>query len=105
MRLGKSGGAPEVQRETKMFEVALKPLPLLLAALTLLLVDGVFVAVEFVIVRVRQAHLKELADQGVEVAKDAILIVDYVSEYLSVTQIAITAASWESCVILPMRRR
>jgi CBS domain containing-hemolysin-like protein len=76
-----------------MFEITLWPLLLLLAALALVLVNGVFVAAEFAIVRVRRTRLEELAGQGVEAAKDAILIVDYVSEYLSVTQIAITAAS------------
>jgi CBS domain containing-hemolysin-like protein len=53
----------------------------------------VFVAAEFAIVRVRRTRLEELAGQGVEAAKDAILVVDRVSEYLAVTQIAITAAS------------
>ncbi len=76
-----------------MLDVALKPLLLILAALALVLVNGVFVAVEFAIVRVRRTRLEELAGQGVEAAKDAILIVDYVSEYLAVTQIGVTIAS------------
>ena len=76
-----------------MFEVTLKPLLLVLAAVALILVNGVFVAAEFAIVRVRRTRLEELVGQGVEEAKDAILVVDYVSEYLAVTQIAITAAS------------
>jgi cyclin M-like protein len=88
-----------------MIEVTLWPLLLILAALALVLVNGVFVAAEFANVRVRRTRLEELAGQGVEAAKDAILIVDYVSEYLSVTQIAITAVRWESYAILPTRRR
>ena len=76
-----------------MFEVTLKPLLLVLAAVALILVNGVFVAAEFAIVRVRRTRLEELVGQGVEAAKDAILVVDHVSEYLAVTQIAITAAS------------
>jgi CBS domain containing-hemolysin-like protein len=76
-----------------MFEVTLKPLLLVLAAVALILVNGIFVAAEFAIVRVRRTRLEELVGQGVEAAKDAILVVDYVSEYLAVTQICITAAS------------
>jgi CBS domain containing-hemolysin-like protein len=76
-----------------MFEVTLKPLLLVLAAVALILVNGIFVAAEFAIVRVRRTRLEELAGQGVEAAKDAILVVDYVSEYLAVTQIGITIAS------------
>jgi CBS domain containing-hemolysin-like protein len=53
----------------------------------------VFVAAEFAIVRVRRTRLEELAGQGIEAAKRAIVLVDHVSEYLAVTQIAITAAS------------
>jgi CBS domain containing-hemolysin-like protein len=71
----------------------LRPLLLILVALALILLNGVFVAAEFAIVRVRRTRLEELAGQGVEVAKDAILIVDYVSEYLAVTQVGITVAS------------
>ena len=76
-----------------MFEVTLRPLLLILAAVSLVFVNGVFVAAEFAIVRVRRTRLEELVGQGVEKAKDAILVVDSVSEYLAVTQIAITAAS------------
>jgi CBS domain containing-hemolysin-like protein len=59
----------------------------------LVLINGVFVAAEFAIVRVRRTRLEELAGQGTEAAKRAILVVDDVSEYLAVTQIGITAAS------------
>jgi magnesium and cobalt exporter, CNNM family len=76
-----------------MFEIALMPLFLVLGLFTLVFVNGVFVAAEFAIVRVRRTRLEELAGQGIEAAKNAIVLVDHVSEYLAVTQIAITAAS------------
>jgi CBS domain containing-hemolysin-like protein len=76
-----------------MLEFALIPLFLILAAFALVLVNGVFVAAEFAIVRVRRTRLEELAGQGIEAAKNAIVLVDHVSEYLAVTQIGITAAS------------
>ena len=63
------------------------------AAFTLIVVNGIFVAAEFAIVRVRRTRLEELAGEGKEAAKDAILVVDGVTEYLAVTQIGVTAAS------------
>jgi len=66
---------------------------LILAAFALVLANGVFVAAEFAIVRVRRTRLEELAGEGKEAAKHALLIVDHVSEFLAVTQIGITAAS------------
>jgi CBS domain containing-hemolysin-like protein len=76
-----------------MLEDTLKLLLSILATLALVLVNGVFVAAEFAIVRVRRTRLEELGGLGTEAARRAILIVDYVSEYLAVTQIGITAAS------------
>jgi CBS domain containing-hemolysin-like protein len=76
-----------------MCEFGLMPLFFVFGVLTLVLVNGVFVAAEFAIVRVRRTRLEELAGQGIEAAKNAIVLVDHVSEYLAVTQIAITAAS------------
>jgi CBS domain containing-hemolysin-like protein len=76
-----------------MFDVSLEVLLSFLATLGLVLVNGVFVAAEFAIVRVRRTRLEELAGQGKEAAKRAILVVDRVSEYLAVTQIGVTAAS------------
>jgi CBS domain containing-hemolysin-like protein len=76
-----------------MFDSALLPLFSVFAAFVLVLVNGVFVAAEFAIVRVRRTRLEELVGQGIEAAKRAIVLVDHVSEYLAVTQIAITAAS------------
>lgn len=76
-----------------MFAVALKPLFLIFATLALILLNGLCVAAEFAIVRVRRTRLDELAGLGVEAAQDAILVVDRVSDYLAVTQIGITVAS------------
>ena len=75
-----------------MSDVTWQLLPML-AAVALVLINGVFVAAEFAIVRVRRTRLAELAGQGAEATKRALLLVDYVSEYLAVTQIGITAAS------------
>ena len=61
-----------------MFEVALKPLLLMLTAFGLILLNALWVAAEFAIVRVRRTRLEELAGQGVEAANDAIIIVDRV---------------------------
>ena len=65
----------------------------ILAALALILLNGVWVVAEFAIVRVRRTRLEELAGQGVEAAKQAIIVVDGISDYLALTQIGITAAS------------
>lgn len=66
---------------------------LVLATLALVLLNGVFVAAEFAIVRVRRTRLQELAGEGVEAAKSAIVVVDAISDYLALTQIGITVAS------------
>ncbi len=76
-----------------MFESGLKPLLLILAALALIGLNALWVAAEFAIVRVRRTRLEELAGQGVEAAKSAIVVVDGISDYLALTQIGITVAS------------
>jgi CBS domain containing-hemolysin-like protein len=76
-----------------MFEVALAAAPFILGTLTLVFVNGLFVAAEFAIVRVRRTRLEELAGEGKKAAERAILLVDHISEYLAVTQIGVTAAS------------
>jgi CBS domain containing-hemolysin-like protein len=65
----------------------------LVVAFALVLLNGVFVAAEFAIVRVRRTRLEELAGHGREDAKHAIELVDRVDEYLATTQLGITAAS------------
>ncbi len=79
---------PETQKE-----FPLTPTFPLLAALALMLLNAVLVAAEFSIVRVRRTRLEELAGQGVEAAKHAIVVVDGISDYLALTQIGITIAS------------
>ena len=76
-----------------MFESGLKALLLIFAALSLIGLNALWVAAEFAIVRVRRTRLEELAGQGVEAAKSAIVIVDGISDYLALTQIGITVAS------------
>jgi CBS domain containing-hemolysin-like protein len=71
----------------------LRLLLLIAIALVLIVINGIFVAAEFAIVRVRRTRLRELAGEGKQAAKDAILVVDGVTEYLAVTQIGVTAAS------------
>ena len=76
-----------------MAEVIVELLLSIVFTLMLVVVNGVFVAAEFAIVRVRRTRLEELVGAGRHAAKDAILVVDRVTEYLAVTQIGITAAS------------
>jgi CBS domain containing-hemolysin-like protein len=63
------------------------------AAFALVLANGLFVAAEFAIVRVRRTRLEELAGQGHKKARHAIELVDEMSEYLTTTQVGVTAAS------------
>ncbi len=63
------------------------------AVLALILLNGLWVAAEFAIVRVRRTRLEELSGQGVEAAKHAIVVVDGISDYLALTQLGITFAS------------
>lgn len=76
-----------------MPESELMPLLYACAALGLILVNALWVAAEFAIVRVRRTRLEELAGQGVDAAKSAIVVVDGISDYLALTQIGITVAS------------
>ncbi len=59
----------------------------------LVVINGVFVAAEFAIVRVRRTRLEELAGKGRAEAHVAIELVDQVSDYLTTTQVGITVAS------------
>jgi CBS domain containing-hemolysin-like protein len=62
-------------------------------AFLLILLNAFFVAAEFAIVKVRRTRLEELTGQGVRRAKDAIILVDELDEYLSATQLGITLVS------------
>ena len=76
-----------------MFDSVAISLLLILATLLLVLLNGVFVAAEFAIVRVRRTRLEELAGEGVDAAKSALVVVDGIGDYLALTQIGITVAS------------
>jgi CBS domain containing-hemolysin-like protein len=76
-----------------MFEIALEPVFSILAALGLVAVNAMWVAAEFAIVRVRRTRLEELSGEGVAAAKDAIVVIDRMNDYLAVTQIGVTVAS------------
>jgi hypothetical protein len=65
----------------------------ILVVIGLILVNAVFVAAEFAVVRVRRTRLEELAGEGRAEARNAIELVDRVGEYRTTTQVGITAAS------------
>src|SRR4051794_8490666 len=66
---------------------------LLVAVLVLVLINAFFVAAEFSFVRSRKAHLQEDAEQGKRGARQAVLIMDDLSRYLSAAQVGITLTS------------
>jgi CBS domain containing-hemolysin-like protein len=66
---------------------------LLVAVLVLVLINAFFVAAEFAFVRSRKAHLQEDAEQGKRGARQAVLIMDDLSRYLSAAQVGITLTS------------
>lgn len=76
-----------------MFDAVVISFLLILATFLLVLLNGVFVAAEFAIARVRRTRLEELAGEGAESAKSAIVVVDGINDYLALTQIGITVAS------------
>jgi CBS domain containing-hemolysin-like protein len=76
-----------------MSNVTLPTLFSIVAVLGLILLNATWVAAEFAIVRVRRTRLEELAGQGVEAAKHAIVVVDGIGDYLALTQIGVTVAS------------
>jgi CBS domain containing-hemolysin-like protein len=65
----------------------------LLAVAALVLVNGFFVAAEFVLVRIRDTQLAALADKGHRRARLAREVVAHLNSYLGATQLGITAAS------------
>lgn len=71
----------------------IRPFCFVLASLALILLNAFWVAAEFSIVRSRRTRLEEMAGQGHESAKNAIVIIDGISNYLALTQVGITIAS------------
>jgi CBS domain containing-hemolysin-like protein len=61
--------------------------------LLLIVVNGLFVAVEFAIVRSRRTRLESLSGQGNRAAEHALDVVSSIDAYLSATQLGITLAS------------
>lgn len=66
---------------------------LILLGLSLVFLNGFFVAAEFSIVKVRDTRLQELVLQGSRRAQSARTLVAKMDEYLSATQLGITLAS------------
>ena len=62
-------------------------------ALLFIVVNGVFVAAEFAIVKVRPTQLAELAAEGSKRARMARRIAKRLDSYLSATQLGVTLAS------------
>src|SRR6266702_4864651 len=67
-------------------------LPLLLA-LCLVLVNAFFVATEFAIVKVRSAHIEDLARRGSPLARVARKVINNLDTSLSAVQLGVTFAS------------
>lgn len=78
--------------ETGTFEFAQIFLNMLLV-LSLVLLNGFFVAAEFALVKVRQTRLTQLSGEGNARAKYALKITKQLDAYLSATQLGITLAS------------
>jgi CBS domain containing-hemolysin-like protein len=66
---------------------------LLVFLLLLVVINGLFVAAEFALVRARRSRLEALAAEGARGAGQALAQVDRIDEYLSACQVGITMAS------------
>ena len=66
---------------------------LLVVLLLLVLLNGLFVAAEFALVRARRARLEKLADEGARGAPQALDELGRLDEYLAACQVGITMAS------------
>ncbi len=66
---------------------------LLLALIVLVLINGLFVAAEFALVRSRRTRLETLAREGEAGIDDVLDQVEHIDEYLSACQVGITMAS------------
>lgn len=65
----------------------------LLLVLVLVLLNGIFVAAEFSLVKVRQSRLTQLVSEGNKMAGYALKVNKRLDSYLSATQFGITLAS------------
>jgi CBS domain containing-hemolysin-like protein len=66
---------------------------LLVILLLLVVLNGLFVAAEFALVRARRARLEALAGEGARGADQALVELDGIDEYLAACQVGITMAS------------
>ena len=66
---------------------------LLVLLLVLVLINGLFVAAEFSLVRARRSRLEAMAREGVRGVETALVELDRLDEYLSACQVGITMAS------------
>jgi CBS domain containing-hemolysin-like protein len=66
---------------------------LLVVLLLLVLLNALFVAAEFALVRAKRSRLEVLAADGARGAKPALDQIDHIDEYLSACQVGITVAS------------
>ena len=66
---------------------------LLILLLLLVVLNGLFVAAEFALVRARRSRLEALADEGTRGAEQALVQLDRIDESLSACQVGITMAS------------
>ena len=62
-------------------------------AILLVGLNAFFVASEFAIVKVRRTRMEELSSKGVKHAKESVIMIDQLDEYLSATQLGITLVS------------
>ena len=65
----------------------------LVSLLLLVLINGVFVAAEFALVRARRGRIEALAEEGSRGARTALGQIERIDEYLSACQVGITMAS------------
>ena len=65
----------------------------LISLIALVLINGVFVAAEFALVRTRRGKMEQLASEGSKRASLVLVQLDRIDEYLSACQLGITMAS------------
>jgi len=90
---GQSYKVPENKRRRKIIEGLLGSVLKVLIAFLLVGINGIFVAAEFAMVKVRKTHLAELAENGSQRAQTALDVASKLDAYLSACQLGITLAS------------
>ncbi len=90
---GQSYKASGNKRRRKIIEGLLWSVIKVLIAFTLVGINGLFVAAEFAMVKVRKTRLAELAENGSRRAQNALDVASKLDAYLSACQLGITLAS------------